>query len=79
MMAAGIVANARVYVTGRYHPAIMPAFGGTHCVFLGADSQKTSSLQELLEYEGVQLSSALPAPEECDQICDLAYAYLQRG
>jgi Polysaccharide pyruvyl transferase len=79
MMSAGIVAKARVYITGRYHPAIMAALGGTPCVFLGADSHKTSSLQELLEYDEVRLFSALPTPEECNEICDLAAGYLSRG
>jgi polysaccharide pyruvyl transferase WcaK-like protein len=79
MMGAGIIAKARVYITGRYHPAIMAALGGTPCVFLGADSHKTSSLQELLEYDEMRLFSALPTTEECDEICHLAAEYLKRG
>jgi len=79
MMAAGILAKAQIYVTGRYHPAIMASLGGTPCVFLGADSHKTSSLQELLEYEQVRTFSALPSLEECSQICHEAAETLKCG
>jgi polysaccharide pyruvyl transferase WcaK-like protein len=79
MMAAGIVSRAQVYITGRYHPAIMASLGGTPCVFLGADSHKTASLQELLEYDDVRVFSSLPTQEECNQICDLAAEQLNRG
>jgi polysaccharide pyruvyl transferase WcaK-like protein len=79
MMAAGIVAGAQVYVTGRYHPAIMASLGGTPCVFLSADSHKTSSLQESLEYDDVRVFPALPTAKECAQICDVAAEQLEGG
>ncbi len=79
MIAAAIVSRAQVYITGRYHPAIMASMGGTPCVFLAADSHKTSSLQEVLEYEDVRVFSALPTFDECDQICDLAAEQVKRG
>jgi polysaccharide pyruvyl transferase WcaK-like protein len=79
MMAAAILAKAEVYITGRYHPAIMASLGGTPCVFLGADSHKTSSLQELLDYDPVRLFSALPSQDECNQIGRLATEHLERG
>ena len=79
MMAAGIVAKAQVFVTGRYHPGIMASIGGTPCVFLGADSHKTSSLQELLEYEKRQTFSAVPTREDCSQVCELAAEHIGRG
>jgi len=68
MMAAGILANARVYVTGRYHPAILASLGGTPTVFLGADSHKTQSVQDLLEYENPRTFSALPGPDDIKTI-----------
>lgn len=46
--AAKILANARLYVTGRYHPGIMASLGGTPCVFMSSNSHKTHSLQALL-------------------------------
>lgn len=48
LAAAKILANARVYVTGRYHPGIMASLGGTPCVFMSSNSHKTHSLQGLL-------------------------------
>jgi hypothetical protein len=79
LMAAGIVAGAQVYITGRYHPAIMASLGGAPCVFLGADSHKTTSLQELLEYEKVQTFSALPSPMERTRVCEVAAEQLNAG
>jgi polysaccharide pyruvyl transferase WcaK-like protein len=77
MMGAAILAKARVYVTGRYHPAIMAAMGGTPCVFLGADSHKTTSLQEMLGYEPVRTFAALPSREDCVEIARLAAELLK--
>jgi len=79
MMAGAIVGCARLLITGRYHPAIMASLNGTPCVFLGADSHKTRSLQRMLGYEDVRLLSALPTEEECDKICELATEYMNQG
>lgn len=49
--AAGLLASALAYVTGRYHPAIMASAGGTPCVFLRSNSHKTQSIQPLLGYD----------------------------
>lgn len=64
LMGGAILANARLFVTGRYHPSIMAASGGTPCVFLGADSHKTLSIQRMLGYEEPHAFSAIPPPEE---------------
>jgi len=64
LMGGAILANARLFVTGRYHPSIMAAAGGTPCVFLGADSHKTRSLQRMLGYDDPHAFSAIPPPEE---------------
>ncbi|MGB6191198.1 MAG: polysaccharide pyruvyl transferase family protein [Terracidiphilus sp.] len=76
---AAILAGAQVYITGRYHPAILASHGGTPCVFLGADSHKTSSLQQLLQYERLQTFSPLPSAEEAEQIASLALERLREG
>lgn len=68
LMGGAILANARLFITGRYHPAIMAAAGGTPCVFLGADSHKTRSLQRMLGYEQPYVFSAIPPPDEHDDI-----------
>jgi ADP-heptose:LPS heptosyltransferase len=68
LMGGAILANARLFVTGRYHPSIMAAAGGTPCVFLGADSHKTRSLQRMLGYDRPHIFSAIPPPDEHDNI-----------
>ena len=64
LMGGALLANARLFVTGRYHPAIMAAAGGTPSVFLGADSHKTLSIQRVLEYDDPHVYSAIPDREE---------------
>ncbi len=46
-----ILANARVFISGRYHPSILASLGGTPCIFLKSNSHKTLSLQTVLGYE----------------------------
>jgi polysaccharide pyruvyl transferase WcaK-like protein len=79
LMGGAIVANARLFVTGRYHPAIMAAAGGTPCVFLGADSHKTSSVQSLLGYDETHTFSAIPGPEEWSEILERGRALMNQG
>ena len=48
---ARILANARCFISGRFHPSILASLGGTPCVFMDSNSHKTLSLQKMLEYE----------------------------
>lgn len=68
LAAAKILANARVYVSGRYHPAIMASLGGTPCVFMGSNSHKTWSLQGLLEYDKIEEFNSIPTIQDIDKI-----------
>lgn len=70
--AAKILANAEVYISGRYHPAIMASLGGTPCVFMGSNSHKTWSLQKLLNYENVKEFNAIPTDKDITDIIDSA-------
>jgi len=79
LMGGAILANARLFVTGRYHPSIMAAAGGTPCVFLGADSHKTRSLQRMLGYEDPHVFSAIPSPDEHDDLLARGRELLQGG
>lgn len=79
LMGGAILANARLFVTGRYHPSIMAAAGGTPCVFLGADSHKTSSLQRLLGYDEPRTFSAIPGPGEWEDILAHGRALMNQG
>lgn len=69
IIAAGkILANARAFVSGRYHPAILSSLGGTPCVFMSSNSHKTRSLQELLSYKNIKEYAVLPNAEEISEI-----------
>jgi hypothetical protein len=79
LMGAGILARSRLTLTGRYHPAIMAALGGTPCVFLESNAHKLLSLQPLLGYnDSVQFSSA-PTDSEIDAILARSQELLQQG
>lgn len=77
--AAKILANADVFISGRYHPAIMASLGGTPCVFMGSNSHKTSSLQKLLQYLSPFEFNAVPSDVEIEQMIKIALEYIQEG
>lgn len=74
-----ILANAQVYITGRYHPAILASLGGTPCVFLDCNSHKNLSLQEILEYENPHEYKVLSSNKEIESIIDEAKAFINEG
>jgi polysaccharide pyruvyl transferase WcaK-like protein len=62
---AATLANARVMVSGRWHPSIMASLGGVPTVFMGSNSHKTLTIQTMLEQaEPVEFH---PTPDD-DQI-----------
>jgi len=63
-LAGYILANAQCFVTGRYHPAILASLGGTPCVFMGSNSHKTTSLQEVLEIPNNEQMTFSAIPNE---------------
>lgn len=65
---AKILANSKLFISGRYHPAILASLGGTPCVFMSSNSHKTKSVQEILEYEEINEYNVLPDDEECTRI-----------
>lgn len=68
LMGMNILANARLYISGRFHPSIMASLGGTPCVFQGSNSHKTESLQAMLGYEKTTVYSAFPDKKEFDSM-----------
>lgn len=74
-----IIANASLFITGRYHPAILGSLGGTPCVFMGSNSHKTFSLQKLLHYEDPKEYSCLPSDDEIDKIVADGRVILGKG
>ncbi|MCI9623639.1 MAG: polysaccharide pyruvyl transferase family protein [Lachnospiraceae bacterium] len=80
ILAAGkILANARVYITGRYHPAILASLGGTPCIFLSCNSHKNQSLQELLAYENPHEYNVLSSDKEINAILNEAKMLISQG
>ncbi|GAX34309.1 polysaccharide pyruvyl transferase family protein [Nodularia sp. NIES-3585] len=79
LLAATVLANAQLFISGRYHPSIMASLGGTPCIFLGSNSHKTRSLQDVLEYQNVVEFSAYPPLQECQEILKMAQEILEEG
>ncbi len=69
-MAAAILTNARLLVSGRFHPTILASLGGTPSVFLEAHSHKMKSLQESLGYEDEPVFSTFPDDAEVGRIVE---------
>ena len=72
LMGGAILANARLFISGRYHPSIFASLGGTPCIFLGSNSHKTLSLQQVLEYDDLKEFPAIPENDACEEIFDMA-------
>ncbi len=79
MMAGAILANARVFISGRFHAAIFASLGGTPCVFLDAHSHKMASLQRTLEYDTQKQFSAMPVKRDIDEIAAMSEQYIGEG
>ncbi len=79
MSGAGIVAGARLLVSGRFHPSIMASLGGTPTVMFGSNSHKTRSLQKVLGYEKPREFSHVPTEAEVPEIVKLAGDMLDGG
>lgn len=77
--AAKILSNAKVFISGRYHPAILASMGGTPCVFMGSNSHKTRSLQELLQYDFVHEYDVLPNEDEVEKMIGQAKKEIAEG
>jgi polysaccharide pyruvyl transferase WcaK-like protein len=79
LMAGAILSNANLFVSGRYHPSIFASLGGTPCIFLGSNSHKMRSLQDVLEYKEPHEFSAFPTERECEEITELAFSLIAEG
>jgi hypothetical protein len=79
LMAGAILANARAFISGRFHAAIFASLGGTPCVFLDAHSHKMASLQKTLEYDIEKQFSAMPEDRDVDEIAAMSERYVGEG
>jgi polysaccharide pyruvyl transferase WcaK-like protein len=74
-----VLANARLFISGRYHPSILASLGGTPCIFLATHAHKMGSLSRMLEYQIDRQFSTFPDDLEISQIVSLAKDYLDQG
>ncbi len=79
LQCGAVLAHARLFISGRYHPSIFASLGGTPCVFLGSHAHKMRSISQLLEYETHREFNGVPAGEEIEEIVTLAKKYLDEG
>lgn len=78
-MGMSILANADVFVSGRWHPSILASLGGTPCVFMGSNSHKTLALQYMLEYPEKKEYSAIPMKDEINNIVEDCKRLISQG
>lgn len=74
-----VLANARLFISGRYHPSILASLGGTPCIFLGSQGHKMGSLARVLERQDSRLFNAFPADDDIVEIISTAKRYLEQG
>lgn len=79
LMCGAVLAHARLFISGRYHPSIFASLGGTPCIFLGSHAHKMGSLSRVLQYDVHREFSAFPGESEVAEIVSTATKYLDQG
>ena len=79
LMCGAVAANARLFVSGRFHATIFASLGGTPCLFLGTHSHKMASLNRTLNYEEKKMFPAFPSEEQMEEMLALGRRYLEEG
>lgn len=79
LLCGAVLAHARLFISGRYHPSIFASLGGTPCIFLGSHAHKMGSLSRVLEYDAAREFNAFPDNAEIAEIVSTARAYLDQG
>ncbi|WP_348260842.1 polysaccharide pyruvyl transferase family protein [Telmatobacter sp. DSM 110680] len=74
-----VLAHARLFISGRYHPSILASLGGTPCIFLGSHAHKMRSLSRVLEYDDQDEFNAFPDESDSKEIVARARKYLDHG
>ena len=74
-----VLAHARLFISGRYHPSIFASLGGTPCIFLSSHAHKMRSIARVLEYENSVEFSSFPSDREIAEIVSTARSYLNQG
>ena len=78
-MCGSVLAHARLFISGRYHPSIFASLGGTPCIFLGSHAHKMGSLSRVLEYDVHRQFNAFPDDAEIAEIVSTARSTLIRA
>ncbi|MGA8728735.1 MAG: polysaccharide pyruvyl transferase family protein [Terracidiphilus sp.] len=79
LMCGAVLAHARLFLSGRYHPSIFASLGGTPCIFLGSHAHKMGSLARVMQYEDQREFNAFPGRSEILTIVSTARNYLDQG
>jgi polysaccharide pyruvyl transferase WcaK-like protein len=79
LLCGAVLAHARLFISGRYHPSIFASLGGTPCIFLGSHAHKMASLSRVLEYDDPREFNAFPDDSEITEIVSTARKYLDQG
>ena len=79
LLCGAVLAHARLFISGRYHPSIFASLGGTPCIFLQSNAHKMGSLSRLLNYKSSRQFSSFPNPSEIAGIVSTAREYLDLG
>ena len=79
LMCGAVLAHARLFISGRYHPSIFASLGGTPCIFLESHAHKMASLSRVLQYENERQFNAFPTGSDIVDIVFAARRYLDQG
>jgi polysaccharide pyruvyl transferase WcaK-like protein len=79
LMCGAVLARARLFISGRYHPSIFASLGGTPCIFLASHAHKMGSLGRVLELDAPRQFSAFPNAAELVEIVAMARVCLNQG
>jgi polysaccharide pyruvyl transferase WcaK-like protein len=79
LMCGAVLAHARLFVSGRYHPSIFASLGGTPCIFLGSHAHKMGSLSRVMQYEDHREFDAFPSRSEILAMVSTARKYLDQS
>jgi polysaccharide pyruvyl transferase WcaK-like protein len=79
LLCGAVLAHARLFISGRYHPSIFASLGGTPCIFLRSHAHKMGSLSRVLEYDVHQQFNAFPDDSDIAEIVATARKYIDQG
>src|ERR1019366_9064097 len=79
LLCGAVLANARLFISGRYHPSIFASLGGTPCIFLGSHAHKMGSLSRVMQYEDHREFNAFPSRSEILAMVSTARKYLDQS